>query len=118
MSRKLDIIPVDKSQILWIQQAVNQSQLSGHWALLQDCHLNLECMKDLLYVLNTLLKSARNTNTTPHKIQRKLNDPRQVNESFRLKFTSEEHEDFPVSLLQIPVNYTCEVLSEDGLRTA
>lgn len=54
--------------------------LQGGWALLQNCHLGLNFMDELL---DTLLETQ------------------QINENFRVWITTEPHNHFPISLLQV-----------------
>lgn len=57
--------------------------LQGGWALLQNCHLGLEFMDELM---DTVVEAE------------------QVHDSFRLWMTTEEHVHFPIGLLQVSVS--------------
>jgi len=56
--------------------------------LLQNCHLGLEYMSELVMLINQ--KSS------------------QIHSEFRLFLTSEVHHSFPISLLQVSIKYTNE----------
>ena len=61
--------------------------LQGGWVLLQNGHLALDFMDELL---NTIVETQS------------------VNETFRLWMTTEIHPKFPINLLQISIKYTFE----------
>jgi len=54
--------------------------LQGGWALLQNCHLGLNFMEELL----DMLMETQN-----------------INDNFRVWITTEPHNHFPISLLQV-----------------
>lgn len=70
-----------------LQNVINFTNLQGFWALCQNCHLGLEYMAELV---NFFLEME-----APHP-------------NFRVWITTEPHNDFPVSLLQISIKYTYE----------
>ena len=59
----------------------------GGWALLQNCHLGLEFMEELLITLT---------------------ETENINELFRVWITTEPHPKFSISLLQISIKFTNE----------
>ncbi|KAF2988285.1 hypothetical protein EK904_001939 [Melospiza melodia maxima] len=61
--------------------------MKGGWVLLQNCHLGLEFMEELLETLLTA------------EIQ---------NDTFRVWITTEQHLKFPITLLQIAIKFTNE----------
>lgn len=62
--------------------------LQGGWVLLQNCHLGLPFMDELM-----------DTITSP---------PEYVDSSFRLWITTEVHPAFPITLLQMSIKFTNE----------
>jgi len=60
---------------------------NGGWCLLQNCHLGLEYMQELL---DSLL------------------DTENVDSSFRVWITTEAHPKFPITLLQMSIKFTNE----------
>lgn len=65
--------------------------MQGLWVLLQNCHLGLEYMVEIMEQFAELEK-----------------EPEKVHETFRLWITTEVHEKFPITLLQMSIKYTCE----------
>ncbi|CAD0194925.1 unnamed protein product [Chrysodeixis includens] len=63
----------------------------GLWVLLQNCHLGLEYMTEVMEQFGELEK-----------------EPEQVHDLFRLWITTEVHPKFPITLLQMSIKYTCE----------
>lgn len=65
--------------------------MKGYWALLQNCHLSLEYMNEV---------------TIDFMEMERLNTP--INSEFRLWITTEPHEEFPITLLQMCIKFTNE----------
>ena len=59
--------------------------MQGGWVLLQNCHLGLHFLDELL---GTIIETEN------------------VNESCRVWITTEVHPKFPISFLQVPTHYT------------
>lgn len=70
---------------------------TGGWILLQNCHLGLSYMQELVAQLLELEKSTET-----------------IKDSFRIWITTEEHPSFPITLLQMAVKFTNEPPS--GIR--
>ncbi|CAH8870675.1 unnamed protein product [Trichobilharzia szidati] len=118
MNAKLHVIPSDNDRILEIQQIIDQAQFSGDWVLLQNCHLNLKYMNNLICLFSSLSFTASDKNATSHDLKITNKNGKELNKLFRLWLTSEIHEEFPLLLLQMSLKYASDPLSEDGLCTA
>ncbi|XP_027732137.1 dynein heavy chain 8, axonemal [Vombatus ursinus] len=80
-------ISMGQGQEVHARKLVQMSMQQGGWVLLQNCHLGLEFMEELLETLLTTEAS---------------------NETFRVWITTEVHEKFPITLLQTSIKFTNE----------
>ncbi|XP_019863728.1 PREDICTED: dynein heavy chain 5, axonemal-like [Amphimedon queenslandica] len=76
-----------QGQEVHARRLLQQCQTQGGWVLLQNGHLALDFMDELL---NTIVETQL------------------VHETFRLWMTIEIHPKFPINLLQISIKYTFE----------
>ncbi|XP_021362874.1 dynein heavy chain 5, axonemal-like isoform X1 [Mizuhopecten yessoensis] len=84
---KCGAISMGQGQDVHARRALSISMAEGQWVLLQNCHLGLDFMDELLdTVLNT----------------------ENVNEGFRLWLTTEPHPKFPINMLQSSIKFTNE----------
>ncbi|KAI8438606.1 hypothetical protein MSG28_011048 [Choristoneura fumiferana] len=84
-------ISMGQGQEIHARKLIDRGLKEGIWVLLQNCHLGLEYMVEIMEQFAELEK-----------------DPTQVHETFRLWVTTEVHPKFPITLLQMSIKYTCE----------
>lgn len=94
---KCSAISMGQGQEIHARKLISFCLENGSWLLLQNCHLGLAYMVELIAQLIELEK--------PDSI---------VHENFRVWITTEEHREFPISLLQQAVKFTNEPPS--GIR--
>ncbi|KAL3274756.1 hypothetical protein HHI36_019542 [Cryptolaemus montrouzieri] len=93
---KCKSISMGQGQEIHARKLLVEAMNEGFWALLQNCHLSLEYMQEILVLFLELEKGGT------------------FNKNFRLWLTTEEHEKFPISLLQMCIKFTNEAPS--GIR--
>lgn len=94
---KCSAISMGQGQEIHARKLISSCLENGSWLLLQNCHLGLDYMVELIAQLIELEK--------PDSV---------VHENFRVWITTEEHREFPISLLQQAVKFTNEPPS--GIR--
>uniref|UniRef100_A0A8C2TFR5 Dynein axonemal heavy chain 8 n=1 Tax=Coturnix japonica TaxID=93934 RepID=A0A8C2TFR5_COTJA len=91
LARKLKLecraISMGQGQEYHARKLIQMSMQQGGWVLLQNCHLGLDFMDELLETVLTA------------EIQ---------NDSFRVWITTEPHPKFPITLLQVSLKFTNE----------
>ncbi|KAL4222174.1 Dynein heavy chain 8 [Mactra antiquata] len=80
-------ISMGQGQEVHARKLIHAFMQTGGWALLQNCHLGLNFMDELL---DTLIEAQ------------------QIHEEFRVWITTEPHNGFPISLLQTSIKFTNE----------
>uniref|UniRef100_A0A2K6F192 Dynein axonemal heavy chain 8 n=1 Tax=Propithecus coquereli TaxID=379532 RepID=A0A2K6F192_PROCO len=80
-------ISMGQGQEVHARKLIQMSMQQGGWVLLQNCHLGLEFMEELLETLSTTEAS---------------------DDSFRVWITTEPHDRFPITLLQTSLKFTNE----------
>ncbi|KAK3588114.1 hypothetical protein CHS0354_012171 [Potamilus streckersoni] len=91
LAKKLNLeiraISMGQGQEIHARKLVNNFMQTGGWVLLQNCHLGLNFMDELLDILV---------------------DTPQIHDQFRVWITTEVHPKFPISLLQCSIKFTNE----------
>uniref|UniRef100_A0A8C5ECR8 AAA+ ATPase domain-containing protein n=1 Tax=Gouania willdenowi TaxID=441366 RepID=A0A8C5ECR8_GOUWI len=91
LGKKLKIetryVSMGQGQEVHARKLLQQTMANGGWALLQNCHLGLDFMDELM---DTVTETDF------------------VNDSFRLWMTTEAHRLFPITLLQMSIKFTNE----------
>uniref|UniRef100_A0A8I3NLP8 Dynein axonemal heavy chain 8 n=1 Tax=Canis lupus familiaris TaxID=9615 RepID=A0A8I3NLP8_CANLF len=87
LAKKLKTISMGQGQEVHARKLIQMSMQQGGWVLLQNCHLGLEFMEELL---ETLITTEAN------------------DDSFRVWITTEPHDRFPITLLQTSLKFTNE----------
>ncbi|KAH9641784.1 hypothetical protein HF086_003910 [Spodoptera exigua] len=94
-AKRLEIIcssiSMGQGQEIHARKLIERGLKEGIWVLLQNCHLGLDYMVEVMEQFGELEK-----------------DPESIHEYFRLWITTEVHPKFPITLLQMSIKYTCE----------
>uniref|UniRef100_A0A4W3JT26 Dynein heavy chain 5, axonemal-like n=1 Tax=Callorhinchus milii TaxID=7868 RepID=A0A4W3JT26_CALMI len=80
-------VSMGQGQETHIRRLLQQTMCNGGWALLQNCHLGLDFMDELM---DTIIETEN------------------ICASFRLWITTEVHKHFPITLLQMSIKFTNE----------
>lgn len=88
---KVSCISMGQGQEIHARKLIQESAENGSWVLLQNCHLGLEYMNELTLKIMELEKDGTG-----------------FHEDFRIWITTEVHNDFPITLLQLSIKFTNE----------
>lgn len=80
-----------KGQEIHARKLISDSLENGSWVLLQNCHLGLDYMTELMVKIMELEKEGTG-----------------FHENFRVWITTDVHPDFPITLLQQSLKFTNE----------
>ncbi|XP_064515055.1 dynein axonemal heavy chain 5-like isoform X4 [Pseudopipra pipra] len=80
-------ISMGQGQEVHARHLLNQCMQDGGWLLLQNCHLGLEFLSELMDTITTI---------------------ESISEDFRTWITTEAHPEFPINLLQSSIKFTNE----------
>lgn len=113
-----------QGQEVHARRLLTQCFQDGGWLLLQNCHLGLEYMDELLENVSKVLMYEIYSNlnlpqgrpllnlvniiTITFDAYIKINNTENIHEGYRTWITTEVHKKFPINLLQSSIKYTNE----------